>query len=97
MIPTLLVKKLRSCILEEAADTFAADFCSEKMLRGWAEDKDNTYTPDKLLDTYIDLYNECLTLVPRDMHVGLHICRGEFYCAASLILSSCLNPEQATL
>ena len=54
------------------------DFCSEKMLKGWAEDKSNTKTADQLLDEYIQLYNDCISKRPADMHVGVHICRGNF-------------------
>ncbi|KAI9656149.1 MAG: hypothetical protein M1831_004720 [Alyxoria varia] len=55
-----------------------AYFCSEKMLEGWAADTSNKYTPDELLDSYIAFYNDCLSTVPADLHVGLHICRGNF-------------------
>ncbi|KAI9812906.1 MAG: hypothetical protein M1827_004424 [Pycnora praestabilis] len=55
-----------------------AYFCSEKMLAGWKEDKANTYSADHLLDGYIKLYNDCLSKRPADMHIGLHICRGNF-------------------
>lgn len=47
------------------------------MLDGWKEDKDNIYTPDELLDAYIDLYNDCVSKMPEDMHVGVHLCRGQ--------------------
>ena len=58
--------------------TGSLDFCSEKMLAGWAADKLNTKTPDQLLDEYIDLYNGCIAQRPADMHVGVHLCRGNF-------------------
>ena len=48
------------------------------MLAGWAADKANTKTPDQLLDEYIDLYNGCIAQRPADLHVGVHICRGNF-------------------
>jgi methionine synthase II (cobalamin-independent) len=54
------------------------DFCSEKMLAGWKEDKNNTVSADELLDLYIHLYNECIAKIPDDMHVGVHLCRGNF-------------------
>ena len=54
------------------------DFCSEDMLSGWAADDSNKYTPEQLLDSYISFYNDCLSNVPSDMHMGLHICRGNF-------------------
>ncbi|KZF19631.1 UROD/MetE-like protein [Xylona heveae TC161] len=31
-----------------------------------------------LLDVYIALYNSCISKRPADMHVGVHICRGNF-------------------
>ena len=54
-----------------------AYFCSEKMLEGWEKDKTNKQTAEELLDAYIKLYNDCLSDKPEDMHVGLHICRGQ--------------------
>lgn len=54
------------------------DFCSEKMLAGWKEDKENKCTPEELFDAYIRLYNNCISKRPADMHVGIHLCRGNF-------------------
>lgn len=48
------------------------------MLAGWAKDPLNTKTADQLLDEYIELYNACISKRPSDMHVGVHICRGNF-------------------
>ncbi|EOD48688.1 methionine vitamin-b12 independent [Neofusicoccum parvum] len=59
-------------------DPNLAYFCSEKMLEGWKEDKRNTYTADELLDVYIKLYNDCIAKAPADMHIGIHLCRGNF-------------------
>ncbi|CZS91991.1 probable Methionine synthase, vitamin-B12 independent [Rhynchosporium graminicola] len=55
-----------------------AYFCSEKMLKGWAEDKSNTKTPHELLDAYIKCYNDSIEKYKDKMHFGLHICRGNF-------------------
>ncbi|KAE9368454.1 UROD/MetE-like protein [Stipitochalara longipes BDJ] len=55
-----------------------AYFCSEKMLAGWAEDKSNKKTPDELLDAYIQCYNDSIAKHSEKMHIGLHICRGNF-------------------
>lgn len=52
------------------------DFCSEKMLSGWADDKSNLKTPDELLDAYIQCYNDSIKNHVDKMHIGLHICRG---------------------
>jgi methionine synthase II (cobalamin-independent) len=56
-------------------DPNLAYFCSEKMLKGF---KDNNEDADQLLDSYIKLYNDCLSERPADFHVGVHLCRGNF-------------------
>ena len=48
------------------------------MLAGWKQDSNNTVSADELLDLYIDLYNNCIANIPSDMHVGVHLCRGNF-------------------
>lgn len=45
------------------------------MLQGF---KDNNEDADALFDSYVKLYNDCLSKRPADMHVGLHLCRGNF-------------------
>lgn len=45
------------------------------MLKGF---KDNGEDSDALLDAYIKLYNDCLSTRPKDMHVGIHLCRGNW-------------------
>jgi hypothetical protein len=35
------------------------DFCSEEMLKGWAEDESNTLSSDEQFDRYLKFYNEC--------------------------------------
>jgi len=55
------------------------DFCSEKMIAGWAQDPLNKGTPEDLLDKYIKLYNDCISKRPEDFHVGVHLCRGNFH------------------
>lgn len=56
-------------------DPNLAYFCSEKMLQGF---KDNKEDSEALLDSYIKLYNDCLSQRPADMHIGVHLCRGNF-------------------
>ncbi|KAI2621302.1 5-methyltetrahydropteroyltriglutamate-homocysteine methyltransferase [Xylaria nigripes] len=56
-------------------DPNLAYFCSEKMLAGFKADGED---PDKLLDTYVQLYNDCISSRPSDMHLGIHLCRGNF-------------------
>jgi len=48
------------------------------MLDGWKADKSNMQTAEQLLTSYIKLYNDCLSGRPADMHVGIHLCRGNF-------------------
>jgi len=36
------------------------DFCSEAMLDGWKNDKENFQTADEQLQAYIKFYNDCL-------------------------------------
>ena len=59
-------------------DPGLAYFCSDVWRDGWKEDKDNVGTVDELLDAYIQLYNDCIKDVPKDMHTGVHLCRGNF-------------------
>lgn len=54
------------------------DFCSEKMVAGWAKDSSNTRPLDDLLDVYINAYNAAISQHTSKMHFGLHICRGNF-------------------
>ena len=48
------------------------------MLEGWADDELNTKTSEEMLNAYIDLYNSCISGRPADMHLGVHLCRGNF-------------------
>ena len=48
------------------------------MITGWREDKSNTKSAEDLLSEYINLYNDCIKKCPKDMHVGVHLCRGNF-------------------
>jgi methionine synthase II (cobalamin-independent) len=36
------------------------------------------YTADDMFEKYIKLYNDCFANLPADMHVGVHLCRGNF-------------------
>ncbi|EFX02231.1 methyltetrahydropteroyltriglutamate-homocysteine s-methyltransferase [Grosmannia clavigera kw1407] len=56
-------------------DPNLAYFCSEKMLQGFQDVGEDA---DALFDSYIKLYNDCLSTRPADFHVGLHLCRGNF-------------------
>ena len=48
------------------------------MLAAWKADKTNTKTAEEQLRAYIDLYNACISKRPHDLHLGVHICRGNF-------------------
>ena len=48
------------------------------MLAGWANDPSNKMTAEQAFDEYIELYNQCYTDRPSDLHVGVHMCRGNF-------------------
>ncbi|KAI0891166.1 5-methyltetrahydropteroyltriglutamate-homocysteine methyltransferase [Annulohypoxylon nitens] len=56
-------------------DPNLAYFCDEKMLAGFKADGEDS---DALLDSYIKLYNDCVSSRPADMHLGIHLCRGNF-------------------
>jgi methionine synthase II (cobalamin-independent) len=53
-------------------------FCSEDMLKEWEEDKTNTKTADVVFQSYVNAYNDILSSRPTDLHVGIHLCRGNF-------------------
>ncbi|KAK4631561.1 hypothetical protein CLAFUR4_03713 [Fulvia fulva] len=56
-------------------DPTLAYFCSDDMLKGLREDGEDT---EKLFDLYLKAHNDCIADRPDDLHVGLHICRGNF-------------------
>ncbi|KAK3671668.1 hypothetical protein LTR78_008401 [Recurvomyces mirabilis] len=58
-------------------DPNLAYFCSEAMLEGWKNDKENFQTAEEQLDAYIKFYNQCLER-PSDFHLGIHLCRGNY-------------------
>lgn len=45
------------------------------MIAGFKEDGEDI---DALFDSYIKLYNDCISSRPEDLHVGVHLCRGNF-------------------
>ncbi|PYH91843.1 UROD/MetE-like protein [Aspergillus ellipticus CBS 707.79] len=59
-------------------DPNLAYFCSEKMLAGWKADPLNVRSADDTFEQYIKLYNDSISKRPADMHVGVHLCRGNF-------------------
>ncbi|KAH6981784.1 hypothetical protein AUP68_05702 [Ilyonectria robusta] len=56
-------------------DPTLAYFCSDEML---AALKSEGVDPDKLFETYLKAHNDCIAGRPEGLHVGLHICRGNF-------------------
>ncbi|GAA5821826.1 hypothetical protein JCM11251_001043 [Rhodosporidiobolus azoricus] len=56
-------------------DPLLAYFCATDMLEGM---KAEGIEPSKVLDDYIQLYNDCVRDAPKDMVIGLHLCRGNF-------------------
>ncbi|MCJ1325059.1 hypothetical protein MMC10_001721 [Thelotrema lepadinum] len=58
-------------------DPNLAYFCSEAMLEGWKEDKENFQTAEEQFDVYMRFYNACFQR-PEDMRLGIHLCRGNY-------------------
>ena len=56
-------------------DPLLAYFCAESMITGMIE---QGVDHERLLQLYIDVYNDCFKGVPADMNVGIHLCRGNF-------------------
>ncbi|KAJ5094864.1 hypothetical protein N7456_010725 [Penicillium angulare] len=53
-------------------------FCSKDVLDAWGLDQTNSKSTLELLTTYVNLYNDCFREVKPDMHIGIHVCRGNF-------------------
>ncbi|KZV76716.1 UROD/MetE-like protein [Peniophora sp. CONT] len=56
-------------------DPLLAYFCAESMIKGMEK---KGVDHERLLQLYIDTYNDCLKGRPADMNVGIHLCRGNF-------------------
>ena len=48
------------------------------MLQGWKDDKENFQTADEQFAAYIKFYNKCVGSRPKDFHMGIHLCRGNY-------------------
>lgn len=81
-IKTLYDAGLRTLQID---DPTLAYFCSESMLEGLREDGEDT---DKMFEMYLKAHNDCIAARPEGMHVGLHICRGEFRIPVIMLLAS---------
>ncbi|KAL1861087.1 hypothetical protein Plec18170_001602 [Paecilomyces lecythidis] len=53
-------------------------FCNSKMVEEFNNDLLNMIKADDLLAKYIDVYNKIMENVPQGLHVGIHLCRGNF-------------------
>lgn len=58
-------------------DPNLAYFCSDAMLAGWRDDKQNFQTAEQQLHAYLRFYNRCFQR-PADLHLGVHLCRGNY-------------------
>ncbi|KAL6804126.1 hypothetical protein J3E68DRAFT_392546 [Trichoderma sp. SZMC 28012] len=71
-IKTLYNEGLRNLQID---DPTMAYFCSEEMRDSLRNDG---VDPDELFDLYLKAHNDCIADRPEGLHVGLHICRGNF-------------------
>lgn len=69
-IKALYDEGLRNIQIDDPHLTY---FCSSLFLEGCKKDGTDT---DELLDTYLNAHNLLLEDLPKDLHVGLHLCRG---------------------
>lgn len=56
-------------------DPLLAYFCADSMISGM---HDAGIDSEKLLDLYIDVYNQIIADHPKDLTIGVHLCRGNF-------------------
>nr|POF11536.1 uncharacterized protein yxjg [Quercus suber] len=71
-VQTLYDEGLRNLQID---DPTLAYFCSDDMLAGLRADGEDT---DEMFKMYLKAHNDCIADRPKDMHIGLHICRGNF-------------------
>ncbi|KAI4597178.1 hypothetical protein KJ359_004690 [Pestalotiopsis sp. 9143b] len=69
-LKTLYDAGLRNAQVDDPHLTY---FCSSEFLGGCQKDGTDA---DALLDLYIQAHNQLLVGKPRDLHVGVHLCRG---------------------
>ncbi|KAJ0418327.1 hypothetical protein BJY00DRAFT_315053 [Aspergillus carlsbadensis] len=53
-------------------------FCNSKMVEEFNNDPLNQIKADELLAKYINVYNQIMASVPPGLHIGIHLCRGNF-------------------
>ncbi|KND86919.1 Uncharacterized protein YxjH [Tolypocladium ophioglossoides CBS 100239] len=56
-------------------DPTLAYFCPDEMLQAL---RDDGADPDALFELYLKAHNDCIANRPEGLHVGLHVCRGNF-------------------
>lgn len=71
-IKTLYDEGLRNLQID---DPTLAYFCSDDMLSALKTEGED---PEALFARYLQAHNDCIADRPADLHVGLHICRGNF-------------------
>ncbi|KAI5464886.1 hypothetical protein BGZ63DRAFT_412342 [Mariannaea sp. PMI_226] len=71
-LKTLYAEGVRNVQID---DPTLAYFCSDRMLEDL---RSEGVDPDKLFDLYLKAHNDCIADHPEGLHVGLHICRGNF-------------------
>ena len=73
---------LRSIQIDDPNLTF---FMTDEFLEGCVADGIDS---DKLLDLYIWAHNACLVDVPEDLHIGIHLCRGNMASSTHVVSGS---------
>jgi methionine synthase II (cobalamin-independent) len=81
-LTTLYDAGLRAVQIDDPNLTY---FVSEEFRDGCRADG---IDPEDLLDLYIWAHNECLKGHPSDMHLGIHLCRGNFPGSTSILSGS---------
>lgn len=79
---SLYASGLRSIQIDDPNLSF---FLTDEFLDGCAADR---IDPDELLDLYIWAHNACLSGRPKDLHIGLHICRGNMAASTHIVSGS---------
>jgi methionine synthase II (cobalamin-independent) len=73
---------LRSIQIDDPNLTF---FMTDEFLEGCADDG---VDPEELLDLYIWAHNACLEDLPKDLHIGIHLCRGNMASSTHVVSGS---------
>jgi methionine synthase II (cobalamin-independent) len=79
---TLYSAGLRSIQIDDPNLTY---FMTDGFLEGCVADG---IDPDELLDLYIWAHNACLADMPKDLHIGIHLCRGNMASSTHVVSGS---------